>query len=135
MKFKQIYLKAKKQTPSLQASIDRLHHLIIESIQDKKGKEIVSIDLREVDDAVTDYFIICHGESTTQVKAIGEHIEQQTKILLNERVGHREGYDNMEWVLLDYFNIVVHVFLKDKRSYYNLEELWNDGNIQEFNEV
>ena len=120
-------MKVNKQPSNQSENVFKLHDEIVEGIKDKKGLDIISIDLRKIQDAITDFFIICHGESTTQVKAIGENIEKTIKDKLGEYVGHREGYDNLEWVLLDYFNIVVHIFLKDRREYYKLEELWNDA--------
>jgi ribosome-associated protein len=105
--------------------------VIIESILEKKGSEIVSLDLRKINEAITDYFIICHADSTVQVKAIADNIHQQVK----EKTGviplHIEGLDSMEWVLLDFADVVVHVFHKSKRSFYNLEDLWHDAEREE----
>ena len=106
-----------------------LVNTIIESIKSKKGKDIVSIDLRKVDNSICDYFVICHGESTTQVDAISEEIRLKTEEILGVKVGHVEGQQNRQWILLDYFSVVVHVFLEEKRLFYHLEELWADGEI------
>ena len=106
-----------------------LHKVIIEAIKSKKGKEIVSIDLEKIDNSVCDYFIICHGESTTQVGAIVNEIRDKAKESLGIYVDHIEGQQNSNWVLLDYIGIVVHVFLKEQRDFYRLEDLWADGKI------
>jgi ribosome-associated protein len=104
-----------------------LHNIIIESIQDKKGEEIVSLDLREIQDGVCDFFIICHASVGIQIKTIAEHIVEQVKEKTGRLPYHQEGLANLEWVLIDYVDIVVHVFLKQKREFYQLEELWADA--------
>jgi ribosome-associated protein len=113
--------KKKTQTPLT------LHDIIIESIQDKKGEEIVSLDLREVHDAACDFFIICHASVGVQIKTIAEHIIDTVKEKTGQSPFHKEGFANLEWVLIDYVDIVVHVFLKQKREFYQLEELWADA--------
>jgi ribosome-associated protein len=106
---------------------DLLFDVIIESIKNKKGKEIVSIDLTGIGNSVCDYFVICHADSTTQVGAIAEEIRQKTKEITEISAHHIEGLENSQWVLLDYLNIVIHVFLSEYRKFYHLEELWADG--------
>jgi len=106
---------------------DRLLEVIIESIKNKKGKEIVNINLKEIENSVCDYFVICHADSTTQVGAIVEEIRKKSKELANTAADHIEGLANSQWVLMDYLYIVVHVFLADFRRFYHLEELWADG--------
>lgn len=113
---------------------DLLLSNIIEGILEKKGLEIVDLDLSKVHNAFCDHFIICHAESNTQVNAIADSVEKKVKENLNERVGHREGLENATWVLLDYYNIVVHVFQREIRSYYKLEELWGDAQITRIKE-
>lgn len=103
--------------------------LIIQAIQEKKGKEITSIDLSEVENSICDCFIICHGDSNTQVDAITGSIEKKLKEDVGIRAHHVEGLRNSQWVLMDYFDILVHVFQKEFRTFYNLEELWADGEI------
>ncbi len=107
-----------------------LEHTIIGCIQEKKGKEIIHIDLTSIESSVCEYFIISHGESNTQVKAIAEHIEEKVKKNLDFRALHSEGYENMQWILLDYNTVVVHIFQKEIRDYYKLEELWADGKLE-----
>jgi ribosome-associated protein len=105
---------------------------IVEAMQNKKGKHIVSLDLRNLDNRVVDLFIICHGENDRQVEAIAKEVEDHVRLKLNDKPWHREGYENREWILLDYVNIVVHVFLEEKRDFYAIEELWGDAEIEEY---
>ncbi len=112
-----------------------LNDLIVESIREIKGKEIVKIDLRSLHDASADYFIICSGESTTQIKAISDNIVKNVKDSLEERPSHVEGKTESRWILLDYFNTVVHVFHPETRLFYELEELWSDGKITEYDDL
>jgi len=100
---------------------------IVEGIQDVKGKDIVVMDLSKLPNAVTDYFVICSGESSTQVDAAAQSVVRKTRSDLQERPWHQEGNSNAEWVLLDYVNVVVHIFYKDIRDFYNLESLWADA--------
>lgn len=108
---------------------EELDHIIIEGILEKKGKDIISIDLSGLDNPVCDSFIISHGDSGTQVKAIADNIEEKVKKKLNAKALHKEGYENLQWVLLDFSSVVVHIFDLDTRKYYQLEELWADGEL------
>lgn len=109
---------------------NKLLHTIIDGIQEVKGHEIVCLNLTEVPHAAADYFVICHGNSDTQVDAIARAVERETIDELQERPWHKEGQNNSEWVLLDYFNIVVHVFHKEARKFYELEDMWADAEVQ-----
>jgi ribosome-associated protein len=100
----------------------------------KKGENIVSIDLRNIPDAAADFFIICDAASTVQVKAIADNVMQHTQEKLHEKPWHSEGLQHAEWVLLDYVDTVVHIFLKPQRRFYQLEELWSDAVIEEHND-
>jgi ribosome-associated protein len=111
-----------------------LLQFIIEGLQEKKGKEIINIDLRKLDYAACDNFVICHGDSGTQVKALAGSVEDKVDEKISVRVRHREGLENASWVLLDYGDIVVHIFIKEARDYYKLEDLWGDADITMFNE-
>lgn len=113
-------------------TIANLNDLIIDSIQDIKGKRIIMLDLRELDDAPTDFFIICEGESSTQVRAISNNIVKRVKEEMDQRPSHSEGVSGSQWVLVDYFNTVVHVFHPEARSFYELEDLWSDANVIEY---
>lgn len=108
-------------------SADQLISVIISGIEDVKGKEINILDLREIENTVCDYFIICEGTSNTQVNAIVNSIQKKVSKELKDHPWHVEGADNAEWVLLDYVNIAVHVFQKHIREYYDIEGLWGDA--------
>jgi len=119
--------KRKKKKDSSAELVDA----IILAIQEKKGKEIVCLNLTKIHNAISDYFIVCEGNSTTQVSAIADSVEYEVKKQLGDRPYHSEGYQNAEWILLDYVNVVVHVFQKETRDFYNLEALWADAEITE----
>ena len=110
-------------------NVEQKWEFILEAIREKKGHQIVSIDLSEVENSICDFFIICHGESVTQVGAITESIEKKLKEEALLRAHHVEGLQNSQWVLLDYFDILVHVFQEEFRSFFRLEELWADGKV------
>ena len=109
---------------------DNLGRKIIECIQEKKGSGIVQINLTNTNNSVCEFFIIAHGDSSTQVKAIASYIENHLKKQYKIRPLHTEGYENAQWVLLDYNNIVVHIFQQATREYYKLEELWADAELE-----
>jgi ribosome-associated protein len=109
-----------------------LNNLIIDAIQDIKGKNIIKIDLRKLSDAPTNFFIICEGDSTTQVRAISENISKRTRSEMSVRPAHTEGAMSSKWVLVDYFDTVVHVFYRETREHYALEDLWSDGEITSY---
>ncbi|MBN1186374.1 MAG: ribosome silencing factor [Bacteroidales bacterium] len=100
---------------------------IIEGIQRKKGRDITIIDLQALSSPLCDQFIICHGDSNKQVIAIAESVEEILKEELNLKAWHKEGYQNAQWVLLDYGYAIIHVFQKETRIFYRLEDLWADG--------
>jgi ribosome-associated protein len=109
-----------------------ISELAIHGIQEKKGNDIVRLDLRNLHSSVTDYFVICHADSSTQVKAIANSIEDEVFKALKQDPWRKEGLENGEWVLLDYINVVVHVFRTDKREYYGVEDLWGDAEIKSY---
>ena len=106
---------------------DQLITTIISGIEDVKGKEIILLDLREIENTVCDYFIICEGTSNTQVNAIVSSIQKQVSKTTKDKPWHIEGTDNAEWILMDYVNVFVHVFQKHIREYYDIESLWGDA--------
>ena len=106
---------------------EKLCEVIVEGMQDNKAEDIVVIDLREVESAVTDFFVIASGDSTTQVEGIANSVVRLTRKTLKEKPWHQEGKNGSQWVLLDYVNVVAHIFHKDERDYYELEDLWADG--------
>jgi len=108
-------------------STDQLIGVIINGIEDVKGKEITILDLRDIENTVCDYFIVCEGTSNTQVGAIVNSIQKKVSKELKDNPWHTEGLNNAEWVLLDYVNVVVHVFQKHVREYYDIESLWGDA--------
>lgn len=107
--------------------VDEKCRIIVEAMMEKKGHRITTIDLRETGTSVCDAFVICHGESITQVGALAESVEKELKEKAKIRPHHVEGAQNSQWILLDYFDVLVHVFLEDFRSFFKLEELWADG--------
>lgn len=109
-----------------------LVHLIIEGMQEKKAKNITLLDLRSLENRVCDFFIICDGDSKTHVSAIGDSVHYEVKKRSGELPYHSEGYENAEWILLDYVNVVAHVFQRPVREFYNLEALWADAESKTF---
>ena len=102
---------------------------IVEGMKELKAHNIVCVDLRDIPNSVTDYFVICHGESNTQVDSIAKSVEKETSQQLNEKPFHKEGSDNSLWILLDYVNVMVHVFYKETRGHYDIEGLWADAKL------
>lgn len=105
----------------------RIVKTIIAAIHDKKGEELVSLDLKGIPEAVADFFIICQAGSMPQVRAIAEHVRETVWMECSERPHHEEGLGAMQWVIVDYVNVVVHVFLPEARRFYRLEEMWSDA--------
>ena len=122
--------KIKKETET-----DALLSSIIEGIHKKKGKEVVSLDLTKIENAVCKYFVICHGDSNTQVDALADSVMETVLETIGEKVWRKEGKSNATWVLLDYADIVVHIFQKPYRDFYKLEDLWADANMIKYEDV
>lgn len=116
-------------------SEEEINDLIIDAIQDIKGKRIVKLDLRNLEDRPTNFFIICEGESNTQVKAIANNIHRKLKTEAGERPFHFEGQQNARWILLDYSSTVIHVFYPETREFYALEDLWGDAISTEYDNL
>ncbi len=108
-------------------STEQLVNAVVEGIQELKGKNITILDLREVDSSVCQFFVICDGDSNIQVNAIGDSVEDYVLEKLNDKPYHIEGKENAEWILVDYVDVVVHVFQRPVREFYNLEGLWADA--------
>jgi ribosome-associated protein len=102
---------------------------VAKGIFDKKGHNVLKIDLRKLENRIADYFVICHGSSTTHVDSICDSVEDTVIKIAGEKALHIEGLDNCYWVLLDYGNVVVHIFLEEYRNFYSLESLWADAAI------
>lgn len=107
--------------------------VIIHAIQEKKGENIIAMDLRKIPEAVADFFIICQGSSSPQVKAISDSIEMEVKKQCDEMPYRQEGRSALQWVLIDYVNVVVHVMQPETRKFYKLEEMWSDAEVTEHN--
>jgi ribosome-associated protein len=116
-------------------NIDELNQQIIESIQEIKGRNIVKLDLRRLNESPADVFIICEGTSTTQVKAISDNVQRRVRERMNVAPSNVEGERNAIWICIDYFNIVVHVFHPEARIFYELEDLWGDATITEYDSL
>jgi len=112
-----------------------LSEIIIDSIQDIKGKRIVRLDLREVEDSPADFFIVCEGESSVQVKSIAGSVRQRARNERGERPASIEGMETGLWVCMDYFDIVVHIFSPEAREFYDLESLWSDAPVQTYEDI
>ncbi len=125
----------KKETLTLEISKEnKLADVIVEAIKEKKGKHIIKIDLRKIQNTLCDYFIICEGDSNTQVNALADNIERQAYLQAQKIPHHIEGKENAQWILIDFFDVVVHVFQHETRNFYKLEELWSDGAIEYIND-
>jgi len=109
----------------------KIFKTIIKAIQDKKGEHIVSLDLRKIPEAVSDFFIICQASNNNQLRAIADNIEKEVKDNCGENPFKHEGRQAEQWILIDYVNIVVHVMLPEPRKFYQLEELWSDAQAME----
>jgi ribosome-associated protein len=114
-----------------QVSTDDLISVIIQGIEEVKGENIQLLDLREIENTVCDYFIICSGNSNTQVKAISGSVQKLVSKQIKDKPWHIEGENNAEWILMDYVHVAVHVFQKQIRDFYDLESLWGDAKITE----
>ncbi len=125
--------KSKKSTSRLTRN-SKIFKSIIKAIQEKKGDQIVSLDLRKIHEAVADFFIICEATSQTQLRAIADSIEDNVKKICGESPYHHEGKPAAQWILLDYINVVVHVMHPDSRKFYKLEEMWSDAPQEEHND-
>lgn len=112
------------------ADIDKLISAISDGLLEKKAKNIVLLDVRELT-TLTDYFIVCHGTSDTQIRALANSVTEKVKEELGEKVWKQEGIDARRWIILDYVNVVVHIFNEEKRDFYGIERMWNDAVITE----
>ncbi|MEM0995806.1 MAG: ribosome silencing factor [Bacteroidota bacterium] len=118
-------------TRKITTAAEVLSDIIIQGLQEKKGNSITRMDLRNVNGAITDYFVICTGTSDRHVQALAESVEEVVRKDLQDKPISREGTQKGEWVLLDYVDVVVHIFLSDKRRFYDIEGLWGDAEFEE----
>jgi ribosome-associated protein len=126
--------KAKSTSVSSLTRNSKLFKTIIAAIAEKKGEAIVSLDMRKIDEAISDFFIVCQAGNTTQLGAIVDNIEKQVQINTGEKPFKREGKKGNVWVLIDYVNIVVHCFMPEARAFYKIEEMWSDADFKEHND-
>lgn len=112
----------------------KLFRAVIRAIQSKKGAHTLSLDLRKIPEAVADFFIITEATSQPQIRAIADEVEAEVKKTTGEAPYHHEGKDHLQWVLLDYVNIVVHIMVPESRRFYKLEEMWSDAPAEEHND-
>ena len=117
--------------PNIRDTVDSQHlsEIVVAGMLDKKAFDVTVLDLRKIKHAVADYFVICSGNSDTQIDAISDAVEDTVKKQTKQSPWKREGFKEKEWILIDYVDVVVHIFSKDKRVFYGLEELWADANI------
>jgi ribosome-associated protein len=111
----------------------KIFKTIIKAIQEKKGENIVSLDLRKIHEAVADFFVICQASNQPQIRAITDFVEEEVKKKCGELPYHYEGKQNMQWVIIDYVNIVVHIMMPEQRKFYKLEEMWSDADLEDHN--
>lgn len=123
--------KRKKSTVRRITRNNKLFKTIIEAIQEKKGEKIISLDLKKINEAVTDFFIICEASNPIQLKAIADSVEEEVKKKCSEIPYKHEGRQAEQWILIDYVNIVVHIMLPEPRKFYRLEEMWSDASVIE----
>lgn len=111
---------------------NKLAEIVVLGMQEKKGNEIVKLDMREINATVSDYFIICHADNNIQVNAIAKSVEDEVYKAFGQEPWHKEGQGNGEWILLDFVDVVVHIFKTDIRSRYRIEDLWGDAKIESY---
>jgi ribosome-associated protein len=116
-------------------TLQELKNAIIEGAQEKKAKDIVALNLQKIQNATNDYYVVCHGQSDRQVKSIAKSIEETVFNKLGVWPSHSEGYENCEWILLDYFDMVAHIFVEKQREFFAIEELFADAPIEEFETI
>ena len=124
-------LQQRTKKPTRLTRQSRLFTTIVKAVADKKAEEIVSLDLRKIPEAVADFFIICQATTNTQVKAIGDFVQEEVKRKLGEIPYKTEGYQQAKWLLIDYVNIVVHILQPEQRKFYRIEEMWSDANLEQ----
>jgi ribosome-associated protein len=112
--------------------LNYLKETIVSALDEKKATDIVSLDFTKLNNPISDMFIICSGSSKRQVEALADYVNESVRKLCNEKPNHIEGMDSREWILLDYFNIIVHIFVEEKREFFAIEELWGDGELIEY---
>ena len=124
----------KKKSATRLTKNSKIIKTIIAAIQEKKGENIISLDLRKINEAVADFFIVCEASNQPQIRAIADNVEHRVKEMCDENPYHHEGFQALQWVLIDYVNVVVHIMHPDTRKFYKLEEMWSDAAAAEHDE-
>ena len=124
-------LSNRKKSPARLTRASKIYKTVIRAIQDKKGEHIVSLDLRKIPEAVSDFFVICEANNQPQIRAITDAVEDEVKKHTGQIPYRTEGKQNLQWVLIDYINIVVHIMTPETRKFYKLEEMWSDAPLEE----
>jgi ribosome-associated protein len=127
----ELLAKRKRKSAGRLTRNSKIIKTIINAIQEKKGENIISLDLRKIQEAVADFFIMCQAGSHTQVRAISEFVEDEVRKKCGEAPYHHEGIQALQWILIDYVNVVVHVMMPESRKFYKLEEMWSDAVMEE----
>lgn len=109
-----------------------LANVVIHGMQEKKGNNIVLMDMRRLNRTISDYYVVCHADSSMQVSAIAKSVEDEVYKVLKQEAWRKEGTENNEWILLDFVDVVVHIFKTEKRHFYGIEDLWADAEVQSF---
>lgn len=123
----------KKKAATRLTKSSKIIKTIISAIQEKKGEHIISMDLRKISEAVADFFIICEAGNPNQIRAIADNVQDRVRAACDENPYHHEGYAKLQWVLIDYVNVVVHIMHPESRRFYKLEEMWSDAVHSEYN--
>lgn len=124
----------KTDSPQKSTDLESLTDAIVEGLLEKKAKDIRVLDVRGLT-TLTDVFVVCHGSSETQIRALANSVNEKVKEKLSESVWKQEGMDARRWIILDYVNVVVHIFNQEKREYYGIERMWNDAKITEIEDL
>ena len=127
-------LATRKKSSTRLTRSSKIIKTIIHAIQEKKGEQIVSLDLRKITEAVSDFFIICQASNNIQLRAIADFVEEEVKNKCLEKPYKHEGRQAQQWILIDYVNVVVHIMLPEPRKFYQLEEMWSDAPMMEHND-
>ncbi|MFM7234246.1 MAG: ribosome silencing factor [Flavobacteriales bacterium] len=127
---RQVAVKKITKSKVVKAGPEQLVDAVVYGMEEVKAHDIVVMDLRKVPNALSDYFVVCHGTSNTQVQAIADSVEKETFRILQDEPAHSEGGRNATWILMDYVNVIVHIFSKDARDFYALEDLWADASVK-----
>ena len=119
------------QKNSEEQDLEQILQTIFDALQDRKGEEITDLDITKLNTTICHHFVICHAESSTRVKALAESVQEKMIEKHNLKPFHKEGFDNAQWILLDYADVIVHIFQQEYRQFYKLEDLWADGIIRQ----